>query len=285
MGGGSPTFREKTMQYDNFDCEIADGSATVRLIGPGAPDLGTMCDEFVDLLLRLQEDRAARVILLTDGDHAFDLHRDLEALAGARGQGGSHGGGFELLAAGDEIARKMVTLLAECPKPVVAATRGEIRNLGLGLYLAADIRVASETATFTAPDMSCGLVAGWGLHLTLPRLLGPGRTLEFLWSGRTLTAPEALQLGLVDRLLPDDQWEQELFTLTRQLSQIPQPAVHLTKLAVQQAPALDLTSMLALEWESQQQCWESDETSEGLRAWREGRAPSLEAATGPDGDD
>ena len=269
------------MQYDNFDCEVADGCATVRLIGPGAPDLGALCDEFIDLILRLQEDRAARVILLTDGDHAFDLHRDLESLAGARG----HDSGFELLAAGDEISRKIVTVASECPKPIVTATRGEIRNLGLGLYLAADIRIASESATFTAPDMSTGLVAGWGLHLTLPRLLGPGRALEFLWSGRTVTGPEALQLGLVDRLLPDDQWEQELFALMQQLSQIPQPAVHLTKLAVQQAPVLDMTLMLAMEWESQQQCWDSDETSEGLRAWREGRAPHLEAATAPGEDD
>lgn len=269
------------MQYDNFDCEVADGCATVRLVGPGAPDLGAMCDEFVDLMLRLQEDRAARVILLTDGDHAFDLHRDLEGLAGSRGRGR----GFELLAAEDEIARRIVTLTSECPKPVLAATRGEIRSVGLGLFLAADIRVASESATFTAPDMSGGLVAGWGLNLTLPRLLGPGRALEFLWSSRTVAAPEALQMGLIDRLLPDDQWEQELFALTQRLSQIPQPAVHLTKLAVQQSTVLDLTSMLALEWESQQQCWDSDETSEGLRAWREGRVPHLEAATGSDEDD
>lgn len=268
------------MQYDNFDCEVADGCATVRLVGPGAPDLGALCDEFVDMILRLQEDRAARVILLTDGDHAFDLHRDLDGLAGARRQGG----GFEYLAADDEIARKIVTMAAECPKPVVAATRGDIRNVGLGLFLAADIRVAAESASFTAPDMSGGLVAGWGLHLTLPRLLGPGRALEFLWSHRTLSASEAERIGLVDRVLPEDQWEQELFTLTRRLSRIPQPAVHLTKLAVQQAPALDLTSMLAMEWESQQQCWESDETGEGLNAMSEGREPRLEAATGPDDD-
>lgn len=279
--GANAKLREMTMQYDNFDCEVADGCATVRLVGPGAPDLGALCDEFVDLMLRLQEDRAARVILLTDGDHAFELHRDLDGLAGAR----RRGAGFEYLAADDEIARKIVTLAAECPKPVVAATRGEIRNVGLGLYLAADIRVAGRSATFTAPDMSGGLVAGWGLHLTLPRLLGPGRALEFLWSGRTVTAGEAERIGLVDRVLPDDQWEQELFALTRRLSRIPQPAVQLTKLAVQQAHALDLTSMLAMEWESQQQCWESDETSEGLNALAEGRDAQLEAGLGGDPDD
>jgi len=270
--------REWTMQYENFDCEVADGCATVRLIGPGAPDLGALCDEFVDLILRLQEDRAARVILLTDGDHAFDLHRDVDGLASAR----RRGRGFEHLAADDEIARKIVTLVSECPKPVVAATRGEIRSVGLGLFLAADIRVAGESATFTAPDMGSGLVGGWGLHLTVPRLLGPGRALDFLWSHRTLTATEAERIGLVDRLLPEDQWEQELFALTRRLSRIPQPAVQLTKLAVQQAPGVDLTSMLAMEWESQQQCWESDETSEGLSALAEGREPQLEASVSPE---
>ncbi len=268
------------MQYDNFDVEIADGCATVRLTGPGAPDLGALCDEFTDLMLRLQEDRAARVILLTDGDHAFDLHRDLDGLAEAR----RGGGGFEHLAAGDEIARRIVTLVGECPKPVVAATRGEIRNLGLGFYAAADIRLAGESATFTAPDMAGGLVAGWGLTLTLPRLMGPGRALDFLWSHRTVAAAEAAALGLVDRVIPEDQWEQELLALTGRLSQIPQPAVHLTKLAVQQAPSLDMTSMLAMEWETQQQCWDSDETSEGLRALQEGRTPRLEASTGPDED-
>ncbi|MBK6733208.1 MAG: enoyl-CoA hydratase/isomerase family protein, partial [bacterium] len=104
----------------------------------------------------------------------------------------------------------------------------------MGLFLAADIRVASESATFTAPDMSGGLVAGWGLNLTLPRLLGPGRALEFLWSSRTVAAPEALQMGLIDRLLPDDQWEQEVFALTQRGCRNPQPAC-LTKLAVQQS--------------------------------------------------
>lgn len=269
------------MEYENFDCEVADGCATVRLTGPGAPDLGALCDEFVDLVLRLQDDRAARVILLTDGDHAFDLQRDIEELTLAR----QRGGGFELLAAGDEIARKIVSLMSECPKPFVAATRGEIRNVGLGFFMAADIRLAGESATFTAPDMSNGMLAGWGLHLTLPRLLGPGRALDFLWSHRTVDAAEALRLGLIDRMLPEDLWEQEIFAMTRRLSRIPQPAVHLSKLAVQQATVLDLTSMQAMEWESQQQCWESDETSEGLRARQEGREPQLEAATGPHEDD
>jgi len=92
-------------------------------------------------------------------------------------------------------------------------------------------------------------------------------------------------MGLVDRLIDDEAWEEELDNFTDRLRRVPQPAIHLTKLAVQQAANLDLTSMLSLEWETQQRCWESLETAEGLRAWQEGRDPVLEASVADEEDD
>lgn len=261
------------MDYQNFDCEIAEGCATVRMIGPGAPDMGGLCDEFLDLMLRLQEDRAVRIILFTDGDHAFELHHNLDGLSDAHLQNQ----GFEILAADEEISRRIVTMIEETTKPVVAATRGDIRNLGLGFFMAVDIRLASDKASFTSQNMAGGLLPGWGLLHILPRLMGPGRTLEFLWSGRTIPAEEACRMGLVDRLIDDEIWEEELDRFTDRVRRLPQPAVQLTKLGVQQAANLDLTSMLSLEWEGQQQCWESLETTEGLRAWQEGRDPVLDS--------
>jgi enoyl-CoA hydratase/carnithine racemase len=109
----------------------------------------------------------------------------------------------------------------------------------------------------------------------LPRLIGPGRTLDFLWSHRTIGAQEAWQIGLVDRLIEDAIWEEELDRFTDRMRHLPQPAVQLTKLGIQQAANLDLTSMLSLEWESQKQCWVSLETAEGLLARQEGRDPRL----------
>jgi len=262
------------MDYQNFDCEIAGGCATVRMIGPGAPNMGDLCDEFVDLMLRLQEDAAVRLILFTDGDHAFELHHNLDGLSAVHQQGQ----GFEVLAADEKISRKIVTMIGETTKPVVAATRGDIRNLGLGFFMAADIRLASDKASFTTQDMSGGLLPGWGLMHILPRLIGPGRTLDFLWSRRTVGALEAWKMGLVDRLIDDEVWEEELDRFTERMRRLPQPAVQLTKLGVQQAANLDLTSMLSLEWESQQQCWASRETAEGLLARQEGRDPVLEAS-------
>lgn len=261
------------MQYQNFDVEIAEGCARVTMIGPGAPDMANLCDEFVDLLLRLQEDGAVRLVLLTDGDHTFEYQQSLDALSERPGSDE----GLGILAADEEIGRKVVTLMQEFPKPIVAATRGDIRGLGLGFFLAADIRLATAGASFTAPNASGGLLPGWGLSHTLPRLMGPGRALEFLWGGRTLGGEEAFRLGLVDRLLGEAGWEEELDRLCANLRQVPQPAVRLTKLGSQQAGDLDLTTMLSFEWECQQQCWASRETAEGLQAWQEDRAPRLDS--------
>lgn len=261
------------MQYDHFDCDVRDGVAYVHMIGPSQPAVGSLCDEYIDLILRLQEDRAARVILMTDGDHAFELRRNIDGIAQAR----SGGLGFEAASADGDAARRVVTLVEELEKPVVTATRGAIRSAGLGLFLASDLRIASTTATFTPPELSYGLLPDWGLTAVLPQLVGPGRTLDLLWSGRTLGAAEAGAIGLVDRIFEDSVWEAELGAYMVRLSQLPQPALRLTKLAVQQAPHFDLTSMLSYEYEAQQQCWESQETSEGLLARQEHRPPLLHA--------
>lgn len=260
------------MEYLNFDVEIRDGRAMVSMMGPGAPDLGEVCDECVDIMLRLQEDQAVRVVVFTDGDHSFDLHHNLDGLADAH----PDDTGFDLMAAEEEIARRIVTMFGEMSKPVVAATRGDVRDLGFAFYMAADVRLASRQASFTTPDLSGGISPGWGLTHTLPRLIGPGRALDLLWSRRTVGAEEAYGMGLVDRLVDEAVWEEELDAFTERLRRLPQPAVQLTKLAVQQSANLDFTSMLSLEWESQQQCWASKETAEGLRARREGRLPELD---------
>jgi 2-(1,2-epoxy-1,2-dihydrophenyl)acetyl-CoA isomerase len=269
------------MQYDHFGTDIRDGAARVTLDGPTNPPLAEFCDEFLDLMLRLQEDNAVRAILVTDGDHAFDLHHDYMALSDEiRTEGG-----FENQASWLETSGRMITVIQECAKPVVTATRGDIRGLGLGFFMSGDVRLASSTASFTAPDLSKGLMPDWGLTHTLPRLLTPGRALEFLWSGRTMAASEAYFAGLIDRVLEDAAYEEVLENLLGRLAALPQPLVRLTKLAAQQSDQFDLTSMLSYEFEAQQQCWESRESTESLVAWQENRKPVFHAPTTPEDDE
>ncbi len=263
------------MEYQNFELEVADGCARISLIGPGSPNMGHLCDEFTDLMLRLQEDRAVRVILITDGDHSFDLHHNLQDLAESLGQDE----GFEMLSADEEIARRLVTTLSESMKPIIAATRGDIRNMGFGFFLAADVRLATTEATFTAPDIAAGLLPGWGLTHALPRLMGPSGALEFLWSGRSMPATEAKDVGLIDRLVEPGHWEEEIENLITRMRSLPQPVVQLTKLGVQQAATMDATTMLSFDWEGQQQCWQSLETADGMKALNEGRSHFFDMPT------
>jgi enoyl-CoA hydratase/carnithine racemase len=245
--------------------------ARVCFIGSEAPPLVELCDEFLDLMLRLQEDRDVRVILITDGDQSFEMSPDLDRIA----QGRCDGDGFDAMTPNLEIARKIITLIQELAKPVVAAARSTVQESGLGLFLAADVRLASSTATFTPPDMSQGLLPDWGLCFNLPRLMGPGRALEWLWSHRTISAEEARHCGLVDRVISDELWDEELATFMQRLTNLPQPAVRLAKLATQQSPQMDLTSMLSYEYEAQHQCWLSRETVEGMAAYLDGREPEF----------
>ena len=259
------------MQYDYLDCEIQDGTAQLTLQGAASPPLSEFCDEFCDVFLRLQEDRAVRVILLRDGQQAFEMSPDLNGIAESR----CNGEDFGALAPDMEIARRLVNFVQEMAKPVVAATRGLVRESGFGLFLAADVKLASESATFRPADLGRGLLPDWGLTHFLPRLIGPSRTLELLWSGRTLDAGEALRLGLVDRVIPDLEWDDELASFCERVGSLPQPAVHLTKLAVQQTAQFDLTSMLSYEFEAQQQCWNAHETSTGMSAYLSGERPDF----------
>ncbi len=268
------------MNYENFDCEIRDGAATVTFISPEIPSLSDLCDEFVDLLLRLQDDASVRAIVLSDGLRPFDFNPGLEDIAQERCEGEA----FTALAPHIDSARRLVTAIQEFGKPLCAAATGSVREAGFGIYMAADFRIASASADFTAPDVGRGLLPDWGLTHTLPRLIGPSRTLELLWSGRTVDAEEASRIGLVDRVVPDDQWEEELEALTQRLRSLPQPAVRLIKLAAQQASQFDLTSMLSFEFEAQQQCWDSHETTEGMAAFLDSRSPNFQVPT-PETDD
>jgi enoyl-CoA hydratase/carnithine racemase len=269
------------VNYENFDCEIRDGVATVTFISPDIPSLADLCDEFVDLLLRLQDDAAVRAVVVSDGLRPFDFNPGVESIAQERCEGEA----FTALAPHIDSARRLVTAIQEFGKPLCAAATGSVREAGFGLFLAADFRVASTSATFAAPDVGRGLLPDWGLTHTLPRLVGPSRTLELLWSGRTVGAEEAARMGLVDRVVPDEQWDDEIEQLAQRLCSLPQPAVRLAKLATQQASQFDLTSMLSFEFEAQQQCWDSRETTEGMAAFLDDRSPDFRVPTPETEDD
>ena len=162
---------------------------------------GTLHHELTRLFPRLQREREARAVLLTGAGRAF-----------------SAGGDFawfpELQAPGalDELrldARQMIWDLLDVPLPIVCAVNGPAIGLGASIALLCDVIVMAESATLADPHVRVGLVAGDGGTIAWPLAVGPARAKQYLLTGDPIGAVEAERIGLVNRVVPDDELDAE----------------------------------------------------------------------------
>ncbi|HTZ07858.1 MAG TPA: enoyl-CoA hydratase/isomerase family protein [Acidimicrobiales bacterium] len=140
--------------------------------------------------------------------------------------------------------------LAALGCPTVAAVAGVALGGGLELALACDLRVASEDARLGQPEILLGLIPGGGATQRLPRLVGPGRAKDLIWTGRQVGAGEALGMGLVDRLVPRGAVLDEALALAASLAAGPRLAVRAAKEVIDAGADLTLARSLALEVEA-----------------------------------
>jgi enoyl-CoA hydratase/carnithine racemase len=203
--------------YQQILYEVEDPIATVTLHRPERLNALTerMEGEIRHAVARAEADPAAVAIVLTGAGRGFCAGADLKRLQDI-GAGRLDAEGSELRAdPGDPTMpasfRGPWAWLLSVRKPVIAAINGPCAGLGFAVALFADVRFASERATFTTAFSRRGLIAEWGLGWTLPRLVGTAHALELLWSARVFDAAEADRIGLVNRVLPHD----ELLTFVR----------------------------------------------------------------------
>ncbi len=222
--------------YDRVLVEIAGGIGTVTLNRPeklNAFDRAA-CQELSEALRMLAASEGVRAVVITGAGRAFCAGADLSVLGAD---------GAALVAAGKEVA---LTIRA-APKPVLAAVNGAAAGGGANLALACDYRIASEQASIGQVFHRLGLGPDWGGSFFLPRLVGTSRALELVWSARTVAAPEALALGLFDRVVP----HAELLPETRRQAELwaaqPVEAVRRAKEAVYASEGRSLERMLDFE--------------------------------------
>ncbi|TWT05026.1 enoyl-CoA hydratase [Reyranella sp. CPCC 100927] len=207
---------EQTVQY-----AVADGIATVTLNRPDKLNAWTrqMQGEVKDAMLRAAADAAVRAIILTGAGRGFCAGADMEVLTAASSGAGAAVSGAVPRPAVDPTAsvnaradfRMTHSYFPAIPKPIVAAVNGPCAGLGFVIALYCDMRFAGESAMFTTSFAQRGLIAEHGLSWLLPKLVGLPHAADLLYSARKVRAPEALQLGLVQRLFPD----QDLMAQTR----------------------------------------------------------------------
>ena len=249
----------------------------VTLITLNRPDaLNALVGDMRALLREAFEGAAAdpdvRVIVVTGAGRGFCSGGDIRFMEGVMKRGGRFEDFRPLLEAGRDVVRA----IHATDKPVLAAVNGAAAGGGMNLALACDIRWASEKAKFAESFVRLGLHPDWGVLHTLPRIVGPARALELMWTGDAVDAAEALRLGLVTRVLPADALLPETLALAERLARAPSVAIASIKQSVRASASLSLEEALAREIEAQERCWETRDAREGLAAFLEKREPRFE---------
>ena len=158
------------------------------------------------------------------------------------------------------------------PLPTIAAVNGYALGGGCELAIACDLRIASESARFGQPEVGLGIIPAAGATYRLPRLIGSGRAQEMILTGRIIDAPEALRIGLVNRVVPDDRLLEEARSTAALIARKGPLAVRAAKLALQ-AALHGPDAGHAAERLAQAILFESADKREGMTAFLEGRRP------------
>ena len=255
------------MAYENLLVDVRDGIGFVtvnREAKRNALDEPTV-DELDRAFAELGADPAVRGVVLTGaGDRAFVAGADVQALSRLDAEGAR---------AVSERGQRVFDRIEWLGKPVVAAVNGFALGGGCELALACHVRVASETASFGAPEVTLGLICGYGGTQRLPRLVGKGRALELLLTGRRIDAAEALRIGLANRVVAPDRLLAEAETLSRAMAANAPLALRATLEAVN--GGLDRPLAEAQEGEAALfgEVAATEDAREGTRAFLEKRPP------------
>ncbi len=161
-------------------------------------------------------------------------------------------------------------------QPVIAAVHGAAAGAGMNIALAADIRIASEDATFGQNFAKVGLFPDYGGTFFLPELVGPAKAAEMFYTGDMINAAEALRLGIVNRVVPAAQLESEARALAHKIASGPGIAIRAAKRVLFANQKEELTKALELEVEQQMKCFASEDCGEGIRAFFEKRPPKFQ---------
>jgi 2-(1,2-epoxy-1,2-dihydrophenyl)acetyl-CoA isomerase len=169
----------------------------------------------------------------------------------------------------------LILQIRRLPKPVIAAIQGAVSGAALGLALACDLRMAAEDAFFVVGFAGIGLAPDSAVSLLLPTIIGLGRAAQYCFSNLPIHAGQALEWGLVNRVVKADQLVEESFSMAAQLANGPIHAMGLAKRAFNKAVLPDLERVLDYEAHLQEIAGRSREHCEGLQAFIEKRSPNF----------
>jgi len=222
-------------------------------------------NDLKDALRQFKGNAESRVAILTGSGRAFCAGGDLEELGSAL----STVEFYQIMKASEEI----IELITDTPKPVIAAVNGAAAGAGFSIALACDLIVASTNALFMQAFAKVGLIPDLGSFYFLPRVVGMHKAKELIWTARPVRAEEALQMGIINKLVSPEKLEDEAMSLADKLAAGPPFAIGLAKTLLARSLTSNLRDMLQYEGMGQAICLSSDDNKEGIRAFYEKKDP------------
>jgi len=241
--------------------EVEDGVGTIRIDRPKMNALDVQVQEEIRAAATEAATRDdVRAVVVYGGERVFAAGADIKEMADMS---------YTDMVERSGGLQSAFTAVARIPKPVVAAVTGYALGGGCELALCADIRIAGEGATFGQPEILLGIIPGAGGTQRLSRLVGPSRAKDLIFTGRFVKADEALRIGLVDRVVADDQVYDEALTWARQFSTAASYAVRAAKESVDRGLEVDLDTGLEIERIQFAALFATEDRGVGMRSFME----------------
>lgn len=250
--------------------EKRDKVAYIKLSNPekyNAMD-ASMRRQLVKYLDKAKNDEDVRVVVITgEGDH-FSAGADLNYFKDITREE------LEKFLSELGTAHAIGRRIREMPKPVIAVVKGYCIGGGFELVQFCDIVIASETATFGQPELRVGLIPGGGGTQNLPRLIGDKKARELIYTGSFISAKELEKLGLVNKVVKEEELEEELSKIIKKILAKSPLHISIAKEALNYALETPISTGLRIESELFKYIFETEDTREGIRAFLEKRKPN-----------
>ena len=221
--------------------------------------------EFISKIEGLLSEGDIRVIIITgSGEKAFIAGADIKLM-----QKMNKSEAYEFA----NLGHKLANTLENSDKPIIAAVNGFALGGGSEIALACHIRVASDNAVFAQPEVKIGLLPGWGGTQRLPRIIGKGLANELIITGRNVDAQEALEIGLVNRVVSKEELINTCVDIAQLIIKNSPNAISESIKLINLSSGTELNKGLSKEAEEFSELFETEETTEGLTSFVEKRPP------------
>ncbi|MDD2242570.1 MAG: short-chain-enoyl-CoA hydratase [Bacteroidales bacterium] len=252
------------MNYTKLIVDVKDKICTVKINNPEAMNAlnSTILSELDEALTEIAANEEVSVVVITGEGRAFVAGADISQMSTMNATEGKAFG-----VQGSAVFRKIENL----DKPVIAAINGFALGGGCELAMACDIRIASNKAKIGQPETGLGITPGFSGTQRLPRIVGPGKAKEIIYTAKPITADEAYRIGLVNSVVEPEALMDAAYAMAKQIAKNAPIALKYSKEAIDKGMQTDIDSAISLENDLFALCFSTEDQKEGMKAFFEKR--------------